>query len=263
MGHCMILTARMPNRWLMWPLAQIPWVGTLRNRLGVRRDSAVRPIAVEWFERAGQNNRTASREWVELTVEQTDELTQVASAFRRGEIWAFRRAAEELFGPIANFLAHLVGSVDTAQDLAQEAFFAAFRSHRTFREGAPLAPWIFRIARNLAYQELNRRGRHPRASLDEMVERDGFEPLSEGPTPHDSSVEMDLRERISRALDRLKPDFRDAVILRMVQGYSGQETATLLGVPLATVNTRVYRGIRQLRKALRREGVDENILLDR
>lgn len=227
-----------------------------------RRDTAPAMIAVECTDSAGQNSRTVPRRWIRLAVVTSDDLTQVASAFRRGEIWAFRRAAEEFFGPMANFLAHLVGSVDTAQDLAQEAFFAAFRSHQTFREGAPLAPWIFRIARNLAYQELKRRGKHPsKASLEELTERDGYEPLSETPSPHDRLAEHQLEERLNRALARLKPDFRDAVILRLVQGYSGQEAAALLGIPLATVNTRVHRGIRQLRKSLRREGIDESDLL--
>jgi RNA polymerase sigma-70 factor (ECF subfamily) len=196
-----------------------------------------------------------------LTVVRDDDFTQVTSAFRRGEVWAFRRAAEEFFGPITNFLAHLVGSVDTAQDLAQEAFFAAFRSHKSFREDAPLAPWIFRIARNLAYQELNRRRKQRKTSLDELIEKESGEPPAEDSSPHEESVEKEMKERINLALARLKPGFRDAVILRLVQGYSGQETAALLGIPLATVNTRVHRGIRELRKTLRREGIDERALL--
>lgn len=261
MECCMTCPERVFSDWLFRSVARISPPVVWRRRPEARRGSAARVIAVESYGRTRHNSRTTCRQWMRLTVVEEDNLTQVASAFRRGDVWAFRRAAEEFFGPITNFLAHLVGSADAAEDLAQEAFFAAFRSHRTFREGAPLAPWIFRIARNLAYQELSRQSKHHKASLSELAEKDGYEPLSEAPSPHEKSAERDLKKRINRALARLKPDFRDAVILRLVQGYSGQEAAALLGIPLATVNTRVHRGIRQLRKALRREGIDENALL--
>ncbi len=208
----------------------------------------------------GQNRSIRFWRWGWPVVISKEETGDMARAFRRGEIWAFRRAAEEYFGPIANFLAHLVGSSDTAEDLAQEAFFAAFRSHHTFRENAPLAPWIFRIARNLAYKELKRKERRLHSSLDEIAEVDGIELSAEEPTPRESSVAADLAERINRALSRIQPDYRDAVILRLLQGYSGEEASTLLAIPVATVNTRVHRGIRQLRIALQREGIDESWL---
>ncbi|MFH1740860.1 MAG: sigma-70 family RNA polymerase sigma factor [bacterium] len=216
---------------------------------------------VEGFQRTRQNTRTTCRERIRPVGIPSDELNEVTQAFRRGEVWAFRRAAEEYFAPITNFLVHLVSNLDTAQDLAQEAFFAAFRSHETFREGSPIAPWIFRIARNLAYKELNRRSKRPKTSLDDLAAQEGYEPRADEPSPHDESADRDLKERINRALARIKPDFRDAVILRFVQGYSGEETAALLGIPLSTVNTRVHRGIRQLRKTLKREGIDKSYLL--
>ncbi len=217
-------------------------------------------ISVEYLEHTRQNSATNTKKRIRSTVASREEIAQLADAFRRGEVWAFRRAAEEFFAPITNFLVHLTRDQDTAQDLAQEAFFAAFRSHHTFRKGAPLAPWIFRIARNLAYKELNRRSKRPQSSFDELVGKDGFEPPSTTPTPHESSSEQDLRNRIDRALAKLKPKFRDAVILRLVQGYSGEEAASLLDVPVATLNTRVHRGIRQLRKTLKYEGITESTL---
>ncbi len=245
--------------------------GTSRNRShsksrepGVEHreyPSAEFRIPVEYLEYVGQNGAGKAKKRICSTVGDREDIIQVADAFRRGEVWAFRRVAEEFFPPITNFLIHLTRDVDVAQDLAQEAFFAAFRSHHTLREGAPLAPWIFKIARNLAYKEFNRRGKEWKTLAEEGIEGTGCEPRSNGPSPHETAIDRDLRERIDRALAKVKPKFRDAVILRLVQGYSSEEAASLLGVPVATLNTRVHRGLRQLRRSLKFVGITEKVLL--
>lgn len=184
----------------------------------------------------------------------------ISAGFRRGERWAFEAAAKMYFAPIVNFVTNLLRDRDRAVDLSQEAFFLACRSHDKVDSDRPLGPWLFQIARNLAYKDYNKRKKEKNVSLDGMMEENDPVLTLHDPSPRHESVRREVQERIARALDRMAPKYRDIISLRMIQGLPGERVAELLDIPVSTVNTRIHRALRTLRRFARQEGVQEEEL---
>lgn len=138
-----------------------------------------------------------------------------------------------------------------ADDLAQEAFVRAWRSLGRFRHDSTFRTWLHGIAINVIRTH---RGRGPRlrrlfglAGADregaaDPLERASLDDGIEGP--------LAMREMIDRALATLPPDMREAVVLRDVQGLDYKEIAAALGVPLGTVESRIFRARQRLRPLL-------------
>lgn len=202
---------------------------------------------------------TRERSWtkaVDLTA--IEQNLGIGEGFQRGERWAFEAAARLHFQPMVNYVAHLLHDRERAIELVQESFYLACRSHQRFDPKRPLAPWLFRIARNMAYKEHNRRKKNPLVWMEEAgPEGSPMEPPASSPGPRSSAASREVMERIHKAMERLKPDYRDVLILRLVQGLPSGEAAQMLEIPVATVNTRLYRALEQLRKICRREGIRE------
>ncbi len=192
---------------------------------------------------------------------QTADINQqeIGTGFQRGERWAFEAAARLYFTPVVNFIAHLLRDQDKSVDLAQEAFFLACRAHKKFDPERPLLPWLYQIARNLAYKEYNRRKKQALVSLDDEMESIQI-PATNAPNPRGSAGNRELMVRIEKAIDRLKPKYKDVLILRMIQGLPSEKVAQLLDIPVPTVNTRTFRALEQLRRLTQQEGISENEL---
>ena len=136
-----------------------------------------------------------------------------------------------------------------AEDLAQEVFLRAYRSLASFRGGAKFSTWLFRICRNLCLDWL--KGKARRGSTIELEEESI---IDQSPTAEDGCVDEDEKARINRAVARLKPAFREAVILHYRGELPVPEIARLTGLPERTIETRLYRARKALRKILEREG---------
>jgi len=186
----------------------------------------------------------------------------ISAGFQRGERWAFESAAKVYFSPIVNFITNLLHDRDRAVDLAQESFFLACRAHSKMDPARPLGPWLFQIARNLAYKDYNKRKKEKNVSLDDMTEEnDASSILQEpNPNPRKESIRREVRGRVERALDRMAPKYRDIITLRMIQGLPGEQVAELLNIPISTVNTRIHRALKTLRRFARQEGIHEEEL---
>ncbi len=143
----------------------------------------------------------------------------------------------------------LAGSLD-ADDIAQEVFVRAWRSIRGFRGETSFKGWLHRVAVNLIYSQRRRLLRERRvfrtAQNDEEISQ--AERVASG-----ENVEADvvLRLAIDRALAQIPLDLRTAVVLRDVQGFDYKEIAVLLGVPIGTVESRIFRGRQRLRPLLK------------
>lgn len=193
-----------------------------------------------------------------IDLEKEQEKRRVAEGFHRGERWAFEAVARDNFAYITNFVAHLLKDRDRGLELAQEAFFLACRSHKRFDPKRDLVPWLFQIARNLAYKEYNRKKGNKEVSLQETMEGSHFEPASEDVDPRRELLEQESMERIERSINKLKPKYRDVVILRVVQGLPSEKVAAALDIPVATVNTHTHRALQQLRRLAQQEGLRED-----
>ncbi len=148
----------------------------------------------------------------------------------------------------------MTGNEADARDLAQEAFVRVWRALRRIDPGASLEGWLYRIVSNLFIDLVRRRPKARVQSLDEPIATDAGEMARERPDPT-TDVERTVLEgtvdrRIQEALLALPADLRMVVVLADVEGYAYEEIASMLGVPLGTIKSRLHRARRALRDRL-------------
>ena len=140
----------------------------------------------------------------------------------------------------------LTGNRHDAEDLTQEVFVRVFRSLSSYTPGT-FEGWLHRITTNLFLDSARRKQRIRFEGLgDEMAHR---LPGSE-PTPAQAFDDSHLDDDVQDALKALPPEYRAAVVLCDIEGFSYEEIAATLGVKLGTVRSRIHRGRAQLRSAL-------------
>src|SRR5262249_10167677 len=145
-----------------------------------------------------------------------------------------------------------------AEDVVQEAYLRALRSFEGFR-GEDMRPWLLAIVRNAAYRWLNHRRRSGNVvSLEEAQAGDAGEDIgevqiaSEEPNAEERRIGAGERDYVLRGLAELPPAFREALVLRELEGLSYRQIAEVAGVPIGTVMSRLSRGRSELRKVLGR-----------
>jgi RNA polymerase sigma-70 factor (ECF subfamily) len=163
-------------------------------------------------------------------------------ACRRGRRDAFRPLVDEYFGASVRLAGSLVGAGD-AEDVAQEAFVAAYGAIRTHRPGQPFYPWLRGILVNRARVFIRGRNR-ARARVARAAEQPGHWTHS---ARGGDRLTSDL---LMRALQELDGDDRLLVVLKHVEGYTYDELAAQLAIPRGTVMSRLYRARRRLRDHL-------------
>jgi len=138
----------------------------------------------------------------------------------------------------------IMGSRELALDAVQETFLTAFRKADQFKGNSALGTWIYRIAVNTCYDQLRKQKRRAADPIPEHLD----------PTDHSAEDAMDsaaLRPELQRALAELPEDFRSAVVLADIEGLGLNQVAEIVGVPVGTVKSRVFRGRRLLAEMLR------------
>ena len=146
-----------------------------------------------------------------------------------------------------------------AEDVLQEAYLDAYRHIGEFRGDAQLSTWLVRIVANHALMRLRRQKRDrivvPFEQGPGVVRgpREADVPDSSAASPTDVTLRAEIRRILERRIDQLPVAFRTVFVLREVEGLSVDETAACLGVPPATVRTRLFRARALLREALARD----------
>jgi len=169
---------------------------------------------------------------------------------RQGHLEAFGELVERYRVRIYNLAYRMLHSREEAEDVTQETFLNVYRSLGNFR-GERLAPWIYKIASNLCLDHLRRR--RPSVSLDERSGEDddtAREIADRTCVPEDEALAAALGEDIQRAIDSLPPKYRSVVVLRHIEDLPYEDIAEVLGVPLGTVKTRLFRAREMLRVRL-------------
>jgi RNA polymerase sigma-70 factor, ECF subfamily len=141
-----------------------------------------------------------------------------------------------------------------AEDLVQEAYLRAYRGFSGFKEGTNLRAWMYRILTNTFINNYRKKQRQPVTVADEDIE-DWFLYDKLGESGVEASAETEVLEKIpdedvQRALEDLPENFRMAVLLADVEGFSYKEIAEILDIPIGTVMSRLHRGRKALQKAL-------------
>lgn len=187
----------------------------------------------------------------------TDRDHDLLEALRRRE----PMAAEELvrtYGERAYRLAcRITGNGQDAEEVVQDAFCSVVRKIDSFRGESAFGSWLYRVVSNAAYQKLRgRRTRRQELSLDEVLPLFDERGRHLGPVVDwvprldDPSIQMELRQALSAAIDELPAASRAVLMLRDVEGRSIAEIAEALGLNLSVVKTRAHRARLFLRKRL-------------
>jgi RNA polymerase sigma-70 factor (ECF subfamily) len=170
-----------------------------------------------------------------------DDQTLVTEALAgRGE--AFGTLVERYDRAVYHLAYRTLRDSEEARDVAQEAFFKAYRSLRTFRPGAKFSTWIFSIAYHACCDRLNRRKRY---SNEELPER-----ADPGAGPEQQAIAGDEARRLRAAIAQLPEKYRTVITLYHLQGSQYDEIAQVLEIPIGTVKTHLFRAKEQLRRML-------------
>lgn len=157
-----------------------------------------------------------------------------------------------------NIAYRLTGNAADAEDLVQEAFLRAYRFFDRYDRSMPFMNWFNRILTNLYIDEYRRRGRLRTVSIDEVYSNeDGDEGTTmdipdSAPDPLERALSNEYREAIHEALQHLSPEFRVAVVLADLEGYSYEEIAEITKTSIGTVRSRIHRGRKQLRDQIKK-----------
>ncbi len=155
---------------------------------------------------------------------------------------------------LLRYLLHLTGNRATAEDLFQETWMRVLEKGHLYDGKSRFVTWLLTIAHNVAIDHLRRRSP---ASLDEMQDSEEgapFEIPDARPSPFEQAAANEESARLEAALNRLPTIFREVLTLRIHEQLKLEEIAQLIHIPVATVKTRLYRGVVALRPALKGGG---------
>ncbi|MHC4951190.1 MAG: RNA polymerase sigma factor [Planctomycetota bacterium] len=146
----------------------------------------------------------------------------------------------------------MLGPGDSAEDIGQETFIRFYKALDKFRGESSVGTYLTRIAINLCLNQIKKRKRRSwffsvaesepedRADISPQVRNDGWQSLEK----------EEKKEFVRQAILKLNPEYRSVIVMRLMEGYSSQETADLLGIPLGTALSRLARAQQKLREIL-------------
>jgi RNA polymerase sigma-70 factor (ECF subfamily) len=170
-----------------------------------------------------------------------DDATSIAATLE-GRSEAFGTLVERYDRAVYNLCLRTLRDAEEAKDATQEAFFKAFRALRTFRPGAKFSTWIFSIAYHACCDRLQRRKRFADAELPDRADA--------GPGPDAIAERHDEARALRAAIDGLPEKYRAVITLYHLQGRQYDEIAEVLGLPMGTVKTHLFRAKDLLRRRL-------------
>lgn len=227
-------------------------IGRVETKEGSCKEKS---IVLEWRPDGGSDHRRLVRHQGRVRMggdpqypDDADDLAMARLADGEGA------ALDEMMGrwaqPVTRFLMRMVGDIEVATDLAQEAFVRLYEARRRYRAGSGFRGWLFTIAANLARNHNRWRARHPTERLGQE-EGEGI-PDPPDPRPHpDSEIEMkELAAAVRMAVARLPEDLRVALILSEYEDLSQEEIARAIGCSRKAVEMRLYRARAEMRKYL-------------
>lgn len=174
---------------------------------------------------------------------------QLARRHRWGEAEAFDEVYQRYASMVFGLAYRLSGNAEKAEDLSQEVFIRIFKHLARFDGRSSLKTWIYRVTVNHCRSKLGRKVWPTRTLAEEDDER-GVQLVDPGRDPEDRTLAGDAGRQVMAALRHVKPVFREAVILRDLEGLAYDEIAEVLGVRIGTVRSRIARGRDRLRKVL-------------
>jgi RNA polymerase sigma-70 factor (ECF subfamily) len=174
-------------------------------------------------------------------VEDADLIREAA----RGKVEAYNLLVSRWEKRVYNYLLRITANREDALDLTQDVFLKAYQNLRKLDDPGRFAPWLYRIAHNEAYSMF--RKRRPEADVEEIEPEQSETRITVGGS---GVFPMELSLAVAGALERLSPDQREAVVLKIYQGFKFEEMAEILGCPVSTVKSRLYTALELLKLEL-------------
>lgn len=185
-----------------------------------------------------------------VTASETDQ--KLVQRAQRGDLRAFDLLVLKYQSRISALVSRYISDPGEVEDVTQEAFIKAYRALERFRGDSAFYTWLYRIAANAAKNHLVAKGRRPRsdASIEDAEAFDEFGSSSDSGSPEAIAMGDELVGVVDAAMRALPEELRAALTLRELEGLSYDDIAEVLGCPVGTVRSRIFRA---------REAIDERV----
>jgi len=167
-------------------------------------------------------------------------------AIGNGDQEAFKCLTERYQKPLLNFIYRYVGDRHMAEDLTQEVFLRIYQAAPKFEPRAKVSTWIFKIAVNLCINELKRNERGSKLVQDLHKAADS----RADSTPPTTIENREMQQRIMEALNKLPESQRMAILLKLFQGMSYKEIASVMGASVSSIESLIFRARTRLKQLL-------------
>lgn len=167
----------------------------------------------------------------------------------------FEREFYPLIDALYNFAYHLTYNEEDANDLVQDTFLKAYRFAESYEEGTNAKAWLFKILKNGFINEYRRKAKQPaRVDYENVIAyQDAEEGRSVGRVDTRKEVFQDmLGDEVTKAINSLPVDFRTVILLCDIEGFTYEEIAKIIDIPIGTVRSRLHRA-REMLKAMLKE----------
>jgi len=177
------------------------------------------------------------------------ETAKIARGLRERDMRLLADLVERNQRRLVRYLLYLIGRRDYAEDLAQETWIRVLQRGSQYNGRQRFEPWLFAIARNLAIDNLRKKRKGVEAASLPDNRDEILLVSSTGPSPFEAAARSEDAIRLAGQLQILSPLYREALLLRFQEELSLAEIAQVLGAPVTTVTSRIYRGLAALRSA--------------
>jgi len=176
---------------------------------------------------------------------------------KEGHEAAFRELIRRYERPVFALVYRMVRDRALAEDLSQETFIKVLNALASYNPDYKFSSWIFKIANNAAIDHIRKKDLDtlsldgaPDADTPDAIKATQLQIGTGGESPLDEVASKELGSAIERAIAKLRPEYRACILLRFVEGYSYEEIADVMEIPLGTVKTYIHRARNELREHL-------------
>lgn len=170
---------------------------------------------------------------------------ELINRIRNGDKAAFTQIVKRYEAKIASTVYGMLGKTQEADDVGQEVFIRFYKAIDKFRGDSKLSTYLTRIAINLCLNEIKKNKVRSIFSFESWSKKE-----EDNPTDNNNFERFEKSEIVRKALNNLDVKYRSVITLRILDGYSTEETADILGLPIGTVLSRLSRGQQKLKNIL-------------
>ena len=187
--------------------------------------------------------------------------SELIQHYLQGNIHSFNLLVGRWEKPVFNFILKTVSNEDLAKDICQIVFVKVYQQLKRLNDPDCFPSWVYRIAYRACCDEFKKSKRHKTVSLDEFVDGRG-EIASDATERPDQQVDtQQIQSLLKDALNTLPEEQRTVIIMKQYQGLKFHEIADILDEPINTVKSRLYYGLKAMRKMLEASEFSKEVLL--